>query len=236
MNKYSGIKFSYMTPFTSEDISSDLDISPMKEAPPSPPPAPPLPHRTGILAEKQDSDSKNKPSIFLQKLMAYSADHPHGSFLTESYETIQPKVYQKSWYFFYGTLKDPKILAHVLDDSSITSSSLRPAYIVGYARTMWGQYQALVDGHTGTVVDGMAFEVESEEDERKLASYETNAYRVTPCIIRFISESQEIEPEEVHGKTFKYAGDARALKEGRWDRKLWVRNMAADLKFGDGGT
>ena len=140
---------------------------------------------------------------------------------------IRLGTFQKTVYFFYGTLKDPAILSHVLD-TPVTSSDLRPAHVVGYAREMWGQYQALVNGPTGAVLEGMAYEVQTEIDAQKLAAYETNAYKTAPCIINFGSEHDDLEPRKVQGMTFMYAGDPQALREGRWDRELWMRNMGMD--------
>lgn len=101
---------------------------------------------------------------------------------------------------------------------------------MGFARELWGQYQALVDGPIGAVVEGVAYEVESEEDVEKLAYYETNAYRAAPCVISPESPSSEEEPQRLYGKTFVYAGDAQALKEKKWDRKLWMMNMGSKLQ------
>lgn len=39
--------------------------------------------------------------------------------------------------------------------------------------------------------------------------------------------------EEAPGKTFMYAGDAQALVEGRFDRKLWARQMEGKLRWLD---
>lgn len=54
--------------------------------------------------------------------------------------------------------------------------------------------------------------MQSEDDERKLARYETAAYRVTGCVIRF---TEGAGPREVLGRTFQFAGDPAALKEKR---------------------
>ena len=99
---------------------------------------------------------------------------------------------------------------------------------MGYAREMWGQYQAIVDGPTGAIVEGVAYEVQSDADAQKLAAYETNAYRTASCTINFGSEYECIAARKVQGLTFMYAGDPEGLKEGRWDRKLWMLNMGME--------
>lgn len=124
------------------------------------------------------------------------------------------------------------MLSHVLD-TVVSASSLRPAHVIGYSLELWGQYQALVDGNTGSVVEGAVYEVQSEEDEARLAHYETNAYRLAPCYINLAPAQEGVDPEQVSGKTFKYAGDPEALREKRWDRTLWVRNMGSELKVED---
>lgn len=77
-------------------------------------------------------------------------------------------------------------------------------------------------GGGGGVVAGYAYLVQSEEAARKLEHYETKAYRVTASRIWMTDNS---EPVEVLGRTFKYAGDSEALLQGRFDRKLWARQM-----------
>jgi hypothetical protein len=114
----------------------------------------------------------------------------------------------------------PHILQGVLGlDSEPTA--LRTAKIYDYELTDWGQYRMLVD-NPGSVVNGCAYWVESAEDAYKLGYYEPNAYVLTTCKIHF-NDGSDSHP--VKGKTFKYAGDAAALKEGRFDRTLWERQM-----------
>jgi hypothetical protein len=68
--------------------------------------------------------------------------------------------------------------------------------------------------------------VHTEEQGQKLARYETNAYEEAHCLIYFTDEE---EPAEASGKTFMYAGDANALLEQRFDRKLWLHQLAGKL-------
>lgn len=128
------------------------------------------------------------------------------------------------YYFFYGTLTEPKILSHILDLKE--PPVLRPAKLIGYSLTSWGQYRALIDGSPGEEVTGYAYLVGSVDDELKLARYETNAYEPAHCRIRFMDEQN---PAQEFGMTFKYAGDDEALKAGRFDRKLWELQMGTRL-------
>ncbi|KAK4148802.1 hypothetical protein C8A00DRAFT_19428 [Chaetomidium leptoderma] len=140
-----------------------------------------------------------------------------------------PHVYEPVYYFFYGTLTKPHILKEVLGLD--TEPVLRPAKIHGYGLTNWGQYLALIDGEPGTVVTGFACKVQSAEEEYKLSYYETNAYTLHGCKIHFTARSSGNNEEEgpVFGNTFLYAGDAQALKEGRFDRTLWEVQMGIRL-------
>ncbi|PWY71737.1 hypothetical protein BO70DRAFT_122243, partial [Aspergillus heteromorphus CBS 117.55] len=62
---------------------------------------------------------------------------------------------------------------------------LRKAEVFGYTIAKWGDYPALINGKQGDVVTGSAYLVRSEEEARKLADYETNAYEVVDCWIYF---------------------------------------------------
>ncbi|KAI0870427.1 hypothetical protein GGS24DRAFT_493026 [Hypoxylon argillaceum] len=75
-------------------------------------------------------------------------------------------------------------------------------------------------------LSGFAYQVQTTEHEFKLARYETNAYKLHPCRIRFTDDR---EPRELSGNTFMYAGDAAALQAGRFDRVLWELQMGTRL-------
>ena len=128
------------------------------------------------------------------------------------------------FYFFYGTLTNPATLKRILDHE--TEPHLRPAQVTGYAVAKWGDYPALIESEAGQPVPGSAYLVRSEAEAQKLAHYETKAYMPVPCMIGFTDGG---EPGEVSGMTFVYAGDAAALLEGRFDRKLWAREMGGKL-------
>ncbi|OGM48826.1 hypothetical protein ABOM_003031 [Aspergillus bombycis] len=128
------------------------------------------------------------------------------------------------YYFFYGTLTTPAQVKRILDLPE--EPQLRKAEVVGYAVAKWGDYPALINGKQGDVVTGSAYLVQSEEEAQKLSYYETNAYKVADCRIYFKDVKA---PKEISGKVFMYAGDAQALLEQRFDRKLWSRQMAGKL-------
>lgn len=128
------------------------------------------------------------------------------------------------YYFFYGTLTAPATLQRTIDLPE--EPKMRKAKVIGYALAKWGDYPALVDGESGQEIPGYAYVVQTEEEAQKLAYYETNAYKEAPCLINFLDRE---EPVEASGKTFVYAGDAKALLEQRFDRKLWLHQMTGKL-------
>lgn len=81
-----------------------------------------------------------------------------------------------------------------------------------YELASWGQYPALIDNIEGNEVTGQALQIPTREQEEKLERYETDACRVHCC--KYL---------------FEYAGDAEALKAGRFDRKLWQDRMGQFL-------
>ncbi|KAK4241863.1 hypothetical protein C8A03DRAFT_11953 [Achaetomium macrosporum] len=185
-----------------ESNRSSPPSSPTPCEPPPPPPLPPPP-----------------PSRTLPAKIGVTT-HTVGA-------TAEPEPFKPVYYFFYGTLMKPDILKAVLGLD--TEPVLRTAKVYGFELTNWGQYRALIDGTPGAVVSGCAYMVRSTEEAYKLAYYETDSYALTPCKIYFTDENNEKENEAVHGKTFKYAGDGQALREGRFDRTLWEIRMGQRL-------
>ncbi|KAI9933318.1 hypothetical protein ASPWEDRAFT_30162 [Aspergillus wentii DTO 134E9] len=141
----------------------------------------------------------------------------------------QPPGYPQ-YYFFYGTLTTPQTLQRILDHTE--EPTLRKAQITGFTVAKWGDYPTLINREQNDeqeqeqVISGYAYLVQSDEEAQKLASYETKAYMVTSCWICFVDGE---EPGEVRGRTFMYAGDAKALLEQRFDRKLWALQMGGKL-------
>ncbi|KAF4996808.1 hypothetical protein FGRMN_4284 [Fusarium graminum] len=192
-----------------------------KEPPSAPPVPPPLPPSRSNPRQKEP-----RPSGFLAKLESAPEDWVASIPMVADAE---PYRYKPLYYFFYGTLANTDMLKGVLDLSD--EPELRQAKIVGYSLTSWGQCKALIDGKPGEEVLGYAYEVQSPEHEYKLAYYETNAYELAPCLIQFTDGN---EPSQIVGRTFMYAGDAQALKDGRFDIKLWELQMGTRLPPGWG--
>ena len=81
---------------------------------------------------------------------------------------------------------------------------------------MWGQYQALVDGPQGKLVEGLAYEIQTRADADRLAYYETNAYKIVPCRMLVNSGNPVEDLGGVSDATSLYAGDSQALRAKRW--------------------
>jgi hypothetical protein len=160
---------------------------------------------------------RHRPSHFLAQLQSAPKDY----LSTIPKIQYQAPVYEPVYYFFYGTLTQPETLKRILDLEE--EPVLRRAQIVGYSLAKWGDYLTLLDGPPGNVVSGHAYMVRSSDDEWKLAYYETLAYKPASCRITFTGDAQ---PALVSGRTFMYAGDVAALREKRFDRTLWMRQMS----------
>jgi gamma-glutamylcyclotransferase (GGCT)/AIG2-like uncharacterized protein YtfP len=123
---------------------------------------------------------------------------------------------ESSHIFLYGTLMDPEQLRKVLQLEH--TPSLQPATTVNWKIMLWGQYPALVF-KPGNITHGMAYEVQKESQMEShldlLKTYETEAYKVQGCVIKFGNG------RETMGKTFVYNGDENLLKEGSFDLKDW---------------
>ena len=200
----------------------------MQITPPSPPPLPQL--------SQSESSDKTYPTFQVAR-RTFGAPTAREGFSTgaaiqsvrERESHFKEVPFHKTHYFFYGTLRYSDRVSYVLE-KDVSQSLLLPAHIVGYTPEPWGQYQALVKGSEDAVVEGVAYEVQTEEDARKLARYETNAYELVPCTIYLESELSPKEPKQISGLTFVYAGDPQALKEDRWDNTLWMKNVATMIR------
>ncbi|KAH8803425.1 hypothetical protein F5884DRAFT_507470 [Xylogone sp. PMI_703] len=114
-------------------------------------------------------------------------------------------------YFFYGTMMNQETLQKALGLSE--PPRLLPCKIIGYHCMFWGEYPALVDGKPGEPVHGMAYQIQSPEEDKQLRSFETDKYEITQCLVEFE------DGKEVVANTFKWIGDLAKLKEGHVDPK-----------------
>jgi gamma-glutamylcyclotransferase (GGCT)/AIG2-like uncharacterized protein YtfP len=147
---------------------------------------------------------RGKPSIMVRKFL--NAQDGDGYFPPS----------RTKFYFFYGSLMDPGQLARVLElrECPVT----HPATIAGYSCKLWGPYSALIDGPPDAIVQGVAFEVKSQQVAKRLAEYETDAYEEQDCIIQFENG------ETVSGVTFKWrdGADDPELRQGTFSLREWL--------------
>jgi hypothetical protein len=83
---------------------------------------------------------------------------------------------------------------------------------------LWGQYPALVDGPNDSYVDGRAYVVETEQQQKVLEHYETGTYSIEG--IRITAEGKEVSE-----RTFMWADDLTELTEGTWSLKEWKKGV-----------
>ena len=79
-------------------------------------------------------------------------------------------------FFFYGSLMDPLRLQDVLQLPELPV--LKPARVKSYKIMLWGQYPALVGGPNNCYAEGIAYLVETEQQQKMLEHYEANVYSV----------------------------------------------------------
>ena len=141
----------------------------------------------------------------------------HKAHALESTLLPEPKAPQAGPYFFYGSLLDPSLLTELLGLER--EPDLLPASLDGYQCKLWGQYPALVACVGGTV-QGAVYTVESVEDARKLADYETGNYGVIECDIM-------VDGGVVKGNVFLFVGNMRDLSEGEFELGSWKRSSTS---------
>jgi hypothetical protein len=157
---------------------------------------------------KPPSDQKAKRNIMLEKFQAY----------------VKPSLDQYAYipkpFFFYGSLTDPLRLQEVLQLP--TPPVLKPARVQSYKIMLWGQYPALVDGSNNSYVDGMAYVVETEQQQKMLEHYETDVYSVEGIRIT-------VEGKEMSGRTFMWTDDPTELMEGTWSLEEWKNGVEEEI-------
>jgi hypothetical protein len=141
---------------------------------------------------------KNLASKSMAPFLGFDPTLPHHR-PSDASQTFLPTQNQYPvWYFFYGTLADPNILATKLGFPY--PIVYRSASVTGGELRNWGgKYKALING-AGTV-RGWAYQVTSAEREDALRYYETDQYEVVRCAI-----TMDYTGESVLGLTFRFIG------------------------------
>lgn len=108
-----------------------------------------------------------------------------------------------SWYFFYGTLTNPKRLSEVaeLDEQP----TMTKAKIIRSSLKYFGHYPVLCTGNA--TVDGVAWFVPTSSIIERIRQYESDAYKEYPKFI-------ELENgDEILAMTFIWNGDEEDLED-----------------------
>lgn len=162
----------------------------------------------GSNTGKTPSKQKDRRNIMLEKFRA------------DVEPSLPPYTYTPMPFFFYGSLTDPLRLQEVLRLAALPV--FQPASVQCYKIMLWGQYPALVRGQINNHVDGMAFVVETEEQENMLKYYETDAYRIEGTRI-------SVDGKVVIGRTFVWASDPTELEEGTWSLEEWKKDIEEEM-------
>ncbi|KAJ5135599.1 uncharacterized protein N7515_004877 [Penicillium bovifimosum] len=126
------------------------------------------------------------------------------------------------YFFFYGPLMDPSVLARVLQLPESEAPRLRPARVVGYSVMMHGKEPVLVWGPPESVVEGVAGEIRSLELFERICGVGEGRFEACPCYIEFgvVDEGGEAEGEEgeevVKGGDVFVAGGSFGVEAKGW--------------------
>jgi hypothetical protein len=176
-------------------------------------------------ARKGVNDENNKPEYSLPTSKPPSDQKANSNIMLEKFQAnVKPSlgqyVYIPKPFFFYGSLMDPLRLQEVLQLPA--PPLLKLARVKSYKIMLWGQYPALVDGPNNSYVDGIAYVVETEQQQKILEHYETDVYSVEGIRIM-------VEGKEVSGRTFMWAGDPTELMEGTWSLEEWKSGVEEEM-------
>lgn len=118
-------------------------------------------------------------------------------------------------YFFYGSLKSPEKLSSVTEQPiSEIEPNIRSAYVEVYTQVKLGQYIGIAAScavglpTTKSRAHGIAYDVQSPEEEDMLATYETRYYEVAAISINVETGEHDKQVKSVPGFAFVAAGMA----------------------------
>lgn len=176
-------------------------------------------------AAKAVEDENERPEYALNTSKPPSKQNSRRNIMLEKFRagiepSLPPYTYTPMLFFFYGSLTDPLRLQEVLRLPA--PPVLKPATVQCYKIMLWGQYPALVHGPINNHVDGMAFIVETEEQQKMLEYYETDAYHIEGIRI-------SADGNVVIGRTFMWAIDPTELVEGTWSLEEWKKDIEEEM-------
>ncbi|KAF2667548.1 hypothetical protein BT63DRAFT_294743 [Microthyrium microscopicum] len=121
-----------------------------------------------------------------------------------------------AWYFFYGSVQSPTVLADLLELP--TKPVVLPAIVSGWRIKYFGPWPAAVS--TSPVADGpehvirgSAWYVPSAQIAAALRKLDGGAFWEVGCEIEFVEEGLLEEGEKVDGRMFEWRGEASGLMD-----------------------
>ncbi|KAI1143967.1 hypothetical protein F5Y05DRAFT_407366 [Hypoxylon sp. FL0543] len=124
-------------------------------------------------------------------------------------------TFRPFYFFFYGSLQDPRILSSVCGMGS-DEPELKAGTIEGWETMLWSIYPALVP-KAGNVVKGMYWQCQNPRYVHNLCRYEGRAYRMEFC--KIVTDQGEVIED---GRTFVSTSDKSELREGVFDLKEFM--------------
>ncbi|CAG7959312.1 unnamed protein product [Penicillium nalgiovense] len=101
------------------------------------------------------------------------------------------------------------------------------ARVTGFEIKLWGPYPAPL-GKPLHSVEGVACEILSQMQLDRLAAYETDKYRLRPCLIDLLDSDDNIQ-KDIEGVTFMWNGQQNELREGMFYLKQWKRRSGWEI-------
>jgi gamma-glutamylcyclotransferase (GGCT)/AIG2-like uncharacterized protein YtfP len=158
----------------------------------------------------------------LEGLEENHAPYPETNGPTKTQPTSVPAVVPCTL-FFYGTLSLPQVLQNVLSLPSLPP--LNPARTRGFVMKMWGPYPAIVlSTDESSLVYGAEFTVATVKHLQRLQNYEGENYKLVDCTI-------ETSGVEKAGRTFMWTGYPEELRDGTFDRGLFMTAELDGMQF-----
>ncbi|KAI9702194.1 MAG: hypothetical protein M1820_006276 [Bogoriella megaspora] len=146
------------------------------------------PRNRGIMQRKFDDSTRNGGAVHVPQELR-----------------VPPAI--PSWYFFYGTLADPKRLAQVAELDK--EPTMAKAKVMRSCLKRFGHYPVLCIG--SQIVHGVVWFAPTSEIVERLREYESDAYREYPKFVKMENG------DEILAMTFIWNGEEEDLEDGDKD-------------------
>ncbi|KAI0097607.1 hypothetical protein GGR51DRAFT_577906 [Nemania sp. FL0031] len=199
-------------------------------------------HNTSILAVRGIRTTATGDALYeLAKKALRNEEFDVGRSRFPSTSSEEPVVtFEPFYFFFYGSLQDRSMLRQVVgipdrglfnrlyypeDDAPDNTIYIQNASITGWKVRMWGPYPALVPADDGTA-RGLAWLCEKPEYVPRLASYESDAYRMAYCDISVPAADGNGVEILRNARTFVTALDDNELEDGEFNLDEYRQMMS----------